>query len=234
MPARRWSFRRRPALGTDQRNEAHVGDLLGPVLGLGQPRDTDELLHPHVGAERHHQPAADAELALQRLGHLGAGRGDRDGVVGCMVGPSPGPVSMENVDVRYAEISKRRRGLLGELADPLDRVHVAGDAREHRGRVSRAGSDLEHLLTALEREGVRHQRDDVRLRDRLAGSDGQRRVLVGELGERRRQELLARDGAHGGENELRADAARGDGTVDHRLAPAREVGAAHVTSPRSL
>ena len=51
--------------------------------------------------------------------------------------------------------------------------------RQNGRLVTRAGADLEHGVLRGEVEQVRHQRDDVGLRDRLAMPDGQRMVGVG-------------------------------------------------------
>ena len=67
---------------------------------------------------------------------------------------------------------------------------------EHGGLVAGAGPDLQHAVRALEVEQVGRQRDDVRLRDRLAVADRQRPVLVGLPGHRRRHEPMPLDAPH--------------------------------------
>jgi hypothetical protein len=57
--------------------------------------------------------------------------------------------------------------------------------------VARPGAHLQHALGAREGEGLGHQADDERLRDGLAGADGQRRVAVGVGAVLGRDELLA-------------------------------------------
>ena len=64
---------------------------------------------------------------------------------------------------------------------------------EHGGRVPGACADVEHALGSVELEQRAHRGDDVRLRDRLALADRERRVVVGVARELRRHELLPRE-----------------------------------------
>ena len=63
----------------------------------------------------------------------------------------------------------------------LDRVDLARDLAEHGRRVAEPGADLEHRLVAFQAQRLDHQRDDVRLRNRLAARQRLRRILVREL-----------------------------------------------------
>ena len=71
---------------------------------------------------------------------------------------------MQHVHIVIAEIGEPGGCLLGERADALDRVDLAGDLREDRCRIARSGADLEHLLAALEPQRLGHEGDDVGLR----------------------------------------------------------------------
>ena len=70
----------------------------------------------------------------------------------------------------------------------LDGNDFTENLREYGGRVPTSGSDFEQSGLARIRDGLERQfrrsRDDVRLRDRLAVADGQRRVLIGTTGKR--------------------------------------------------
>ena len=108
--------------------------------------------------------------------------------------------------------SRPRRGRarpLGELRDPLDRVHLAGELGDHRRLVAGARADVEHALAAARGELLADARDHVRLRDRLPVADRQRGVVVRASAELLRDEQLARDALHRGEHALVVDAARG-------------------------
>ena len=88
---------------------------------------------------------------------------------------------MQHVHIRIAELGQHRGRLFGELADALDRINIPGNSREDGRRVTRAGADLQHLFTAFERQSLGHQRDDIRLRDRLLFCDRQRCIFIREF-----------------------------------------------------
>ena len=102
-------------------------------------------------------------------------------VIGHVLRPALGAVAMQHMHVAVAEIGEPRGRLFRELADALDGIDLAGNAREHGRRIARAGADLEHTLAALEPQRLDHEGDDVGLRDGLLGLDRQRRILVGEF-----------------------------------------------------
>ena len=125
--------------------------------------------------------------------------------------------------VAAAEIGQPGCGLFGELPDALDAVDLPGDLGEDRGCVARAGPDLKDRLAALQGQGLGHQGDDVGLRDRLAFLDRERDILIGELAKLFGKEGLARDGAHGIQDKLGANAAPPNGLFNHLVAKADEV-----------
>ena len=116
-----------------------------------------------------------------------------------------------------ALVARRRKGApraVGELRQALDRVHFGGELGENRRLVAGARADVEHALVALERELLRDQRNDIGLRDGLAGSDRQRRVRVRGLAELLRDEQLARHLVHRREDTLVVNAARTELPLD--------------------
>ena len=48
--------------------------------------------------------------------------------------------------MRAAGALERRSGALGEVRQPLDRVHLVGEPGEHGRLVAGAGADVEHAL----------------------------------------------------------------------------------------
>ena len=92
----------------------------------------NELLQRPVLADRDHQAAARSKLLEERLGYLGAARGDHDGVVGGVLGPAQRSVAVPYRDVGEAEVSEPGRRHARELLVPLDGVDLARDAGEDR------------------------------------------------------------------------------------------------------
>ena len=119
-----------------------------------------------------------------------------------MLGPAERPIRVQDAHIVVTQIGKHRSCLLGELPDALHGVDLGRYPGEHRRRVARARADLEDALSALQAEGLRHERHDVGLRDRLLRVDRERGVLVGKLPQSLRQKRLARDGPHRIEHEL--------------------------------
>ena len=93
-----------------------------------------------------------------------------------------------------ARLGERRPCALRELGHPLDRVHLAGELRQHRRLVARPGADVEHALAAAEGQRLADAGDHVRLRDRLARrrSAAPRRRRHGPAAPRRRTARAAR------------------------------------------
>ena len=54
----------------------------------------------------------------------------------------------------------------------LDAEDFAGEFGEDRGLVAAAGAQFQHAMIGMDVEPLGHQRDDVRLTDRLAEADG--------------------------------------------------------------
>ena len=57
-----------PAFLADQRHEGDGAEILFLEVGLAEAFDAEQSL-VHVAPDRDHQPSADGELALERLGH---------------------------------------------------------------------------------------------------------------------------------------------------------------------
>src|SRR5438874_8323151 len=99
----------------------------------------------------------------------------------------------------------------------LDPVDLRGDAACDGSRVSGSRADVEDVVIVLELQRLQHQRNDVRLRNRLFLIDRQRGILVSELDQFMRHELLARHLGHGAEDVLVANAAGDELAFDHFL-----------------
>ena len=95
---------------------------------------------------------------------------------------------------------------------------LAGQLGQHRGLIAAARADFEHFFVARQFQGFGHQRDDVRLADRLAAIDGHGPVGVGLVPHVGWQEDLARDALHGGQHAGVDNSAAHELILDHFVA----------------
>jgi len=172
--------------------------------------------------DRENETAAVLQLRLEGLRDARRGGRDHDRIEGRGLGPAQVAVPRAHLDVGVAEALQEGRRLLGERRHDLDRVDARGDLGQDRGLIAGAGADLEHGLAALEAQRLRHEADDVRLRDRLPVADGHRVILVGLRPERRGNEQVPLYLAHRRERARVAHAPRGDLARHHLLARPRE------------
>jgi len=195
-------------------------------------------LGPHLEllarlAHREHEPSARLELIEQRARHVIRRRRDHDHVEGAFFGPSAIAVAAAQAHVLIAEAVEILPRALGDRGNDLDREHRARDLVEHRRLIARAGSDLEHLLAALQPARLGHERDDVGLGNGLVVPDGQRAVAIRGIAQLLRNEFVPRHGAHGRENQRVFHATRHDLLGDHAVASFGESGAFRQRSSHS-
>ena len=151
------------------------------VFVFRKSRHSDQLLQPGIAADGMTSRPPILSCSLSDSGILGPPAATMMPSYGRMLRPSLGAIVMQNMDILIAEIGQSGSGLLRELTDPLYRVDVAGNFSEHGCRIARSGSDLKDLLTALQRQRLRHEGDNVRLGNCLIRFDRQRGVLVGKF-----------------------------------------------------
>ena len=154
---------------------------------------------------------------------MAAARRGEDRVERRFVGPAPGAVALDDLDIVVAEPLQPLARDLDQLVLALDGDHLAGDAADHRGRVARARADLEHLVAGPIPAAWIISADDIRLRDGLPGLDRQRMVAIGEMRIFGADERLARHREEGVEDVLLVDPAALQLPLDHRLALGGEV-----------
>ena len=126
----RTALLRRPAFLAHQWDEADIRDILGLVLILRYTDHAQQFLDAPIGPYRNNQPASDFELRLQRFWYFGAARRDHDGIIRCVIGPAARSVGMQHMHIAITEVGQRRSSLLGELANALNCVNIAGNPRE--------------------------------------------------------------------------------------------------------
>jgi hypothetical protein len=122
--------------------------------------------------------------------------------------------------VRGAAVARRGQEV-GELRDLIVNgdgaiVEVVVGTNGDESRLD-YGADVEDALGAAKRERLADHRDHVRLRDRLAVADRQRRVVIGTRSQPLGDEELARDTLHRREHALVGDVARAQLRLDHQL-----------------
>ena len=187
----------RPAMGADEGDKHHSPEILLLKFGLACAHELDQRLMPLRRAHRHDEATAGRKLMPQRIGDAGAAGGDENGVERLRVGPALGTVPDTDLDIVIAEPLEALARDLGELRVALDGIDLIGDHAEDGRRIAGAGADLEHAAAGPDLGGLDHQSDDIGLGNRLPRLNGKGGVLIGELGEIRGQELLARHPAHG-------------------------------------
>ena len=100
------------------------------------------LMQHQVRAHRHDQPATHRHLVEERLGHAGSARGHQDRLIGRVLGPAQAAVALEHVDVVVSELGQPTARGVGQLPDPLDRVHLARDPGQDGRAVAGAAARL--------------------------------------------------------------------------------------------
>ena len=211
----------REALLADQRDEAAGADLLAHELGAAAAEDGEHVV-PRAG-DRDDEATAVGELAEQSAGRRRRGRVDRDRLERGALGQAAAAVADHELDVADAEPVERHARFGGQRRVALDAENPRGQPRQHRRRVARAGTHLQHQLLAAQLQRLADRGDDPRLGDRLPGADRQRRVGVGAAALPRRHELLARHLPHRRQDPLVADPPPPQLAVDHPLPQLVEV-----------
>src|SRR3990172_9271251 len=194
-------------------NEPH-GEHALRLEALFGAFDDPELLVDR--ADGNHHPAPDRELFEQRSWHFIGCRGHDDSVEGRDLGQATVAVTGDDGYVVVAVRLERFFRPLGERWEDLDRVHVARQPGENRRLVAGAGPDLQDPVFRLRVEKLRHDRHDVRLRDRLFLADGERMVRVGHGSYGLGHEEMPRHGSHGFEHPGVRNASRFHLALHHR------------------
>src|SRR5438552_762643 len=221
-----------PAVAAAQLHEPTVAEVfLGDPVRLAPDADQAlELLLPH----REDEPPARPELLDQRAWALRRPGGHDDRIVRCLGRPPERAVpDLDRHAVAIAEGVEQVAGPERQLGDALEREHAGAELGQHGGLVPRAGSHLEHALIAVrELQRLAHEGHHVRLRDRLARADRQRRVLVRMRLQSRLDEQVAGDAAHRLEDAPVGDTPCRELRRDHAVAVVLER-VAHLTATRS-
>jgi hypothetical protein len=199
-----------------QRNEEHKFPQRDCGLTV---LHSDELQLLGAGrADGDDHPSGVAELGDQSWWQIGSGGGDEDGVERSVGEKAEGAVSSEDSCIGIAERDKKVASAVGEGRVAFDGEYLRDQFGEQSGDVTGAGSDFENLVGGRELERFEHARDDVRLRDGLAVTDGERMILVSLASVSFKDEFVAGHPKHGLENARVSDASGPELGIDHELA----------------
>ena len=166
---------------SDQWNEAHGAKLLSGQASIACLRQSDEFLSAVAVTNRHHQPSAGRQLIDKRLRHAAAGCSRKNRVIGRRVRPTVGAVPLDDEDIVVAQPAHPLARQAGKFRLAFDRDDFARDLRKHGCRISGAGADFEHPVPMPHSGSLDHQRDDVRLGDRLSRFDRERVIAIGSV-----------------------------------------------------
>ena len=188
-------FRRR-CVCPRQGHKAHVAKSPGvQVAGLILLNAPQHLIPMHR-THGDHQAAAGSKLLNEHRRDLGRRGGHDDRVEWRMFRPSQPAITRSNRH-RVAQLPQPLARGIRKLRQRLDAPDMRCDVRQHCCLVSRPGADLQHAAVLVQAQGLRHQGNDIRLRDRLVQADRQRRVLIGGVLEFVRDEQMPGHRGHG-------------------------------------
>src|SRR2546426_2286397 len=181
---------------------------------------TPDLLHDGqrlvLGVpDGHHHASTLRELLEERRGDRGAAGRDQYPIERRFVGPAERAAADPDPHVVVAETLEERTRPLGQARQSFDRADPPRELGEHRRLVTRAGADLEDLLMAVELEELRHEADDVGLRNRLLLADRQGMVAVGAVTQGLLDEEVTRHPPHRRQHALVRDLAAHELLLDH-------------------
>src|SRR3990172_12819407 len=177
-----------PAHFPDQRNKFETMDipLLKRFAGFG---DHAQILCFRI-CNRDDQPSTVGELADERVRYLWSCGCDDDPVIRGKLSPSDGSVAALRCH-SISQLFKKFSGLKMQLHMALYCEHTASKFGKHHRLIPRTRADLQYFAIRLRVELFRHERNGVRLGDRLTARDRKSRVFVRLPGKWRQDEKLA-------------------------------------------
>jgi hypothetical protein len=207
-------LRRASFLTGNQRYKAHK--LTKRSHGLAVDH-ADELQLLRVGrSDRNDHSSSVAELSGQSRRQMESGGRNEDGVKRSAVRKSERAIADDDMDIAIAKRREKIAGALGERHVPFDGKHFCSKFREQRGSVAGTGSDLENLVVRRDLERFEHERNNIRLRNGLAVTDGKRMIFVGLRTVCFRDKFVPRYAKHGVKNARIGDAAIPELRIDHQ------------------
>ena len=142
---------------------------------------------------------------------------DQNAIERRFLGPTQRAVTMSKMHVTNLHFHQPLPRLIQQRFQSFDAVYLTGKLREDGGLVSAPGPDLQDLVINTDIQPLGHERDHVRLADRLAvpdrsGAIGERLVLGSS-----REKSIARHPAQCRDHPLVADSPLDHLLLDHRF-----------------
>src|SRR5690606_36347154 len=98
--------------------------------------------------------------------------------------------------VSVAELLEHAAGTLRELGEQFDGVDFTCDLSQYGRLIPGSGADLENSIRGRDHRRLRQIGDDEWLGDRLAEADRERAIVIREVTNRLRHEVVTRDTFH--------------------------------------
>lgn len=124
------------------------------------------------------EPASIYQLIEQWLWNVWRGGGDDHSAVRRSFRPTFTTISVTHMNVVIAQLAETLSRRICQLPIPLGGVYFAGKPAQHSGPVTRPGADFQHPVSRLDLRRLRHQGNNVGLRNRLGVADGQGCVRI--------------------------------------------------------
>src|SRR5215472_1852979 len=150
---------------TNQRYELTTAVLLDLLTGL-------TLNHPHqllrlALADRNHQAPAEFQLRDQWFGDARTTGSYQDCFVRTVSAPTQGSVKRLHRGVVDTQLANARLRFARQFAQAFDSVNLRTQARQNRGLITRACTNLKHAALLINLQQLSHARHDKRLRNCL-------------------------------------------------------------------
>jgi hypothetical protein len=126
----------------------------------------------------HHHFAAVGELRQERRWYGWRRSSHQDSFIRRKLGQPERTVSALYVHVRVAEVGQALGSLGRKCGAKLHTENLARQTREHGGLISKSRSNFQNAFVPLQPKRRSHGRYDVRLRNGLTFTDGERRIFV--------------------------------------------------------
>lgn len=135
--------------------------------------DENEILDGERRTNGNHHPSSVLQLLEERFRYFFRRSRYDNPIERSMLGPPGIAITTPHLHVSVIQRLQSSSGRCCKRLKNLNRPNRVYDLCQHRRLIARSRSDLKNPMIFLEREQLRHQRNDVRLRDGLIKTDWQ-------------------------------------------------------------